>query len=93
MTKSLLRTTSICLGLVAVSACATPVSEPPMDFGDAVRTNIALHVVNPDGAGDPTMTFDGERQALARERYAEDKVETPGEAQTTDVQVAVTGVN
>lgn len=70
-------------GLASLGACAsTPAAHPPETFGDAVRANIALHTVNPDGPDDPVLTFVGERQAVVIARYAADGVESPGAVDT-----------
>jgi hypothetical protein len=67
------------LGLASLlQACASdrPVGLPA--FGDAVRANAAVQVVNPMAPMDRgPLVADGERTALQQERYVSDMVETP----------------
>lgn len=66
-----------------VQACASdrPVGLPA--FGDAVRANAAVQVVNPMAPMDRgPLVADGERTALQQERYVTDMVEEPMEVGT-----------
>lgn len=70
-----------------LSACSTtdfyPVDET---FGDSVRHNIAVQVVNPEGlASGETPAGDGSRSAIAVTRYRTDQVEKPKLLRTADV--------
>jgi hypothetical protein len=67
-----MQSTILALGLTALlatAACAP--AEPPLpEFGNAVRHNMAVHIVNPDAGAqaDPTP-MDGARAGVAIKRY------------------------
>src|SRR5690349_3959235 len=67
------------IGLACLlQACATdhPVGLPA--FGDAVRANAAVQVVNPMAPADRgPLLANGERAALQQEKYVTDMVEEP----------------
>lgn len=76
------------LALTVAAGCTPPTPEPiATPFGEAVRKNIIVQVVNPEGppplAQDPG--FDGSRAALMQRRYQADKVEEPRELTTSTV--------
>ena len=56
--------------------------------GDAVATNKVTHMVDPwpARAGDRNIAFDGERAALAAERYRTDKVKAVSGFGTSSVK-------
>ncbi|MBE0530539.1 MAG: hypothetical protein IH626_06885 [Rhodospirillales bacterium] len=56
-------------GLLAMAACAP--AEPPLpDFGNAVRHNMAVHILNPDYEAPAAPTpMDGARAGVAIGRY------------------------
>jgi hypothetical protein len=56
--------------------------------GDAVATNKVTHMVDPwpPRAGDRNIAFDGERAAMAAERYRTDKVKAVSGINTSSVQ-------
>ena len=56
--------------------------------GDAVATNKVTHMVDPwpPYAGNRNIAFDGERAALAAERYRTDKVKAASGTGTSSVQ-------
>jgi type IV pilus biogenesis protein CpaD/CtpE len=60
---------------VLVAACAPPTSADR--FGEAVRTNMALHIIEPAPVDLSQPPADGVRRALAIERYRADQVEKP----------------
>lgn len=74
-----LLTTSL---LATLSACQTPMGEPIGQFGDAVRHNLALQVIDPEPLMEaPPLELDGARAALAIARYQQDtagRVQGPG---------------
>lgn len=81
------RPSAVLLALAAaatLSACADPGETSP-NFGNAVRHNMAVHIINPapDYGADMLPTGDGRRQALATERYATGKVLRPPAPSTT----------
>ena len=61
-------------------------SSSPETFGEAVRRNVEVQLVNPAAPveADP-QAFDGDRAALAIGRYKANEVEEPEELGTTDV--------
>ncbi len=66
--------------LMAVAAC-TPIDS---GLGDTVRTNQALHVINPGPVDDETpIAASGARAAAAAERYRKGEVKQPATVTTT----------
>lgn len=77
------------LPLIAVVAC-TPIDS---GFGDSVRTNQALHVIDPGPVPDddaPIMTS-GARAAAAAERYRKGEVKKPPAVATTGTATGAGG--
>ena len=74
------------LGLAcSLQACAAdrPVGLDLPVFGEAVRANIAVQVVNPMAPADRApILANGERAALQQEAYATDTVEAPEDVGT-----------
>jgi type IV pilus biogenesis protein CpaD/CtpE len=74
---------------IALVACENPTQPKPTlspAFGDAVRHNMAVQILNPDGYADlspPPM--DGTRAAGAVERYRTGKTEKVEAQRTSDV--------
>jgi hypothetical protein len=68
----------LALAALTLVACA-PVDEPTPGFGNAVRQNMAAHIVNPDPHPDDMAPpeFDGARSGDASQRYREGKVKVP----------------
>ena len=60
---------------------------PVPGFGNSIRQNAAVHVVDPQpaGAANTMIDMDGRRALLAIERYRTDTVIEPTELSTTDV--------
>ena len=75
---------------IALAACENPPQKPRTmlspSFGDAVRHNMAVQVVNPEGSQDfgPTP-MDGDRANIAVKRYRTDTTKEVVEQRTTDV--------
>lgn len=77
------------LALAALAGCENPMEAKPTlhpGFGDAVRHNMAVQILNPEGHPDLTPPpMDGARAADAVERYRTGKTKTIIEQRTTDV--------
>lgn len=77
------------LAPIALAACENP-TQPKHTlhpgFGDAVRHNMAVQIINPDGHPDLTPSAtDGARAAGAIERYRTGKTVEVIEQRTSDV--------
>lgn len=74
--------------LAALAGCDTPPTPDPVaePFGEAVRKNILVQAVNPEGTPPPAIApgFDGDRALLAIDRYKTGKVIQPEGIETTD---------
>ncbi len=81
--------TAVVIGLVVLTACET---EPRMtltpDFGNSVRHNMAVHVINPPSLGKATTALPmvGGRALGAIDRYQKHEVIEPEEVETTTAQ-------
>ncbi len=81
--------TAAVLGLAVLTACET---EPRMtlspDFGNTVRHNMAVHVINPPSLGKETTAtlMDGVRALGAIDRYQKHEVIEPEKVETTATQ-------
>lgn len=79
----------IALAPIALAACQDPSKPRPVlhsSFGDAVRHNMAVQIINPEGDQNFTPPgLDGDRAAIAVERYRTDKTEKVVEQRTSDV--------
>lgn len=65
------------LSLLLLGACQ-PVDQPAAGFGDAVRNNMAVQLVNPTPAAAAELPENnGARAGLAMQRYQEFKVFAP----------------
>ncbi len=79
--------TAVVIGLAVLTACET---EPRMtlspDFGNTVRHNMAVHIINPPSLGKATtaLPMDGVRAQGAIDRYQKHEVIEPEEVKTTD---------
>ncbi len=77
---------AVVLGLVVLTACET---EPRMtlspDFGNSVRHNMAVHIINPPSLGKETtaVPMDGKRAFEAIDRYQKHEVIEPEKVETT----------
>jgi hypothetical protein len=60
---------------------------PIPGFGNAIRQNAAVQIVDPQpaGAANTTIDMDGRRALLAIERYRTDTVIEPTELRTTEI--------
>ena len=78
---------AIVLGLAVLTACET---EPRMtlspDFGNTVRHNMAVHIINPPSLGKATtaLPMDGVRALGAIDRYQKHEVIELEKVETTD---------
>ena len=78
---------AIVIGSAVLAACET---EPRMtlspDFGNSVRHNMAVHIINPPSLGKATtaLPMDGVRALGAIDRYQKHEVIEPEEVKTTD---------
>jgi type IV pilus biogenesis protein CpaD/CtpE len=76
---------------LALAACTTPANTPRPEFGQAVRNNMAAHIIDPNPP--ETMALppsDGVRRALMIQRYQADEVETPALPVTTTLGIEIT---
>ena len=79
---------AILLAGLAVAACNTPADAPPPEFGEAVYSNMAAHIIDPQPPESIELPpADGVRRALMIGRYQADKVETPREPTTSTFQL------
>lgn len=83
--KRVFKLSSLILVLVA-GACTNQKPISP-DFGNSVRHNMAMHIINPapDYAGQPQQGMDGVRAALAMERYQTGEVIEPDSIETSEI--------
>jgi type IV pilus biogenesis protein CpaD/CtpE len=84
-----IRLTAVIAGL-ALAACTAPANTPRPEFGQAVRNNMAAHIIDPN----PPETMDlppsdGVRRALMIQRYRADEVETPAVPTTSTLAIEV----
>ena len=85
-----IRPTVLVAGLV-LAACTTPANAPRPEFGQAVRNNMAAHIIDPNPPESMELPpSDGARRALMIERYRTDQVETPPLPVTTTLGLEVT---
>ena len=76
---------------LALAACTTPANEPRPEFGQAVRNNMAAHIIDPNPPADMALPpSDGVRRALMIQRYQADEVETPALPTTTTLGIEIT---
>ncbi len=79
---------AVVIGFVVLAACET---EPRMtltpDFGNSVRHNMAVHIINPPRLGKETtaVPMDGVRALGAIDRYQKHEVIEPEKITTTEV--------
>lgn len=85
-----IRPTILLAGLV-LAACNTPANTPRPEFGQAVRNNMAAHIIDPNPPEDMALPpSDGVRRSLMIERYQADEVETPPLPVTTTLGIEIT---
>jgi hypothetical protein len=85
----------LCFGLLlagaALAACDPSVYQDSREqfvgYGDSVRQNSAVMIINPQpaSAGNVDLDFDGRKDAIAIERYRTGQVIPPKELETSDV--------
>ena len=74
-----------------LAACNTPANTPRPEFGQAVRNNMAAHIIDPNPPESMELPpSDGARRALMIERYRTDQVEPPLLPVTTTLGIEVT---
>ena len=80
----------IVLAGLLLAACNTPANTPRPEFGEAVRNNMAAHIIDPNPPADMELPpSDGVRRQLMIERYQADEVETPPLPVTTTLGVEI----
>ena len=85
-----IRPTILVAGLM-LAACNTPANTPRPEFGQAVRNNMAAHIIDPNPPEDMALPpSDGVRRALMIQRYQADEVETPPLPVTTTLGIETT---
>jgi type IV pilus biogenesis protein CpaD/CtpE len=85
-----IRPTVLIAGLV-LAACSTPANAPRPEFGQAVRNNMAAHIIDPNPPEDMTLPPSaGVRRALMIQRYQADEVESPSLPVTTTLGIEIT---
>ncbi len=77
---NLIRSLSIALPLM-LAACAQPATLGH-DYGNAVRHNMSVHIINPEPSAEPPV-HDGARAGHAIERYRTGTVIEPVGVETT----------
>ena len=87
--KRIFKILAIAVVPIALAACENPTQPKHVlhpSFGDAVRHNMAVQIINPDGHPDLTPSaMDGARAAGAVERYRTGKTAEVIEQRTSDV--------
>ena len=83
MTNKYLVTVSIILSLFLAGCNTSHQQTMSEDFGNAVRTNTALQVINPEAGQEdmPPMTLDGQKAEQGLEQYRK----ATGEAETEEL--------
>ncbi len=78
-------TTFLLVGLLWAATGCQNTQPLGRDFGNAVRHNMSVHIINPAPAyaGRESPGFDGIRAAGVLERYQKGKVTTPKTVKTT----------
>ena len=85
-----IRPTILVAGLM-LAACNTPANTPRPEFGQAVRNNMAAHIIDPNPPEDMALPpSDGVRRSLMIDRYQADEVESPPLPVTTTLGIEVT---
>jgi type IV pilus biogenesis protein CpaD/CtpE len=81
---------AILLAGLVLAACTTPANTPRPEFGQAVRNNMAAHIIDPNPPADMTLPpSDGARRVLMIERYRTDQVEPPMLPVTTTLGIEI----
>lgn len=87
--KRIFKMLAVAVVPVALAACENPAKPKHVlhpSFGDAVRHNMAVQIINPDGHPDLTPPpMDGARAAEAIERYRAGKTVEVIQQRTSDV--------
>lgn len=77
------RAAAFCLAGSLFAGCSAPTTANPPGFGDAVRLNMVLQIVDPSPPDREPPSADGLRSALMLQRYRVDQVEKPEETRTS----------
>ena len=78
----------ILLAGFTLAGCNTPADLPRPEFGEAVRSNMAAHIIDPTPPESMELPpADGVRRSLMAQRYQVDKVETPREPTTSTLAI------
>lgn len=76
----------ILLAGLTLAGCNTPADMPRPEFGEAVRTNMAAHIIDPTPPESMEVPpAEGVRRSLMMQRYQLDQVETPREPTTSNL--------
>jgi type IV pilus biogenesis protein CpaD/CtpE len=82
---------TVLVAALVLAACSTPANTPRPEFGQAVRNNMAAHIIDPNPPENMELPpSDGVRRSLMIERYQADKVETPPLPVTTTLGIEIT---
>jgi type IV pilus biogenesis protein CpaD/CtpE len=74
------------LGLGLAACSNKPADTPRPEFGEAVRTNMALQIINPEPPESMDLPpSDGVRRSLMIGRYQVDEVEPPRETTSSTI--------
>lgn len=74
------------LGAASLLAACTPQEKLHPDFGNSVRHNMSVHIINPApsyGAGQQVPELDGPRAAGSQQRYDDGEVIQPERLRTS----------
>jgi type IV pilus biogenesis protein CpaD/CtpE len=82
---------TVLVAALVLAACSTPANTPRPEFGQAVRNNMAAHIIDPNPPENMELPpSDGVRRSLMIERYQADEVETPPLPVTTTLGIEIT---
>jgi hypothetical protein len=71
---------------LGLAACTKPVDTPRPEFGEAVRNNMAMQIINPEPPESMALPpSDGVRRSEMIGRYQRDEVEPPRDELASDV--------
>jgi uncharacterized membrane protein YgcG len=76
---------TICVGAIALTGCTQSVLRLSPDFGQAVRQDTKAQIADPDAhyVGTPAPGSNGQRAALAQQRYDQNQVVQPTQPSTS----------
>lgn len=76
------RLSSSLLLVLALAGCQHPMGAPIGNFGDTVRHNVELQVIDPEPTVAAAPSYDGTRAALMIARYQVDEIDEPVDLRT-----------